>query len=324
MSIGGALLLKLLETALSAAVDDFMKESTHSLIHAFFDRVTQLSTNLGGTEKDRLLKLINEDESVLSALIAQLKRADRRGMLLLGPSGGGKTELFNALTNRISKERRSTIEVDDRFLRLGGKIRSVHDTMGQEDNLTEMFTTISYYEPTTVVFVASYGYLDTVDTGDELRRPPSSGIAPPPGGCYATLPKYLKATREEEFWWLSVFTQFVARPKPNRRVRYIVLAVNKMDLWADKYDAVMDYYKNQKFADKTDGGREKTFVDKLEELAGKVGIAAHKIQVVGVSAYHDNFKTSKSSVKVFKRKATDDSVRIMKAFLAGLMIEGNL
>jgi hypothetical protein len=95
------------------------------------------------------------------------------------------------------------VEVDDRFLRLGGKIRSVHDTMGQEDYLTEMFTAIEYYKPTTVVFVVSYGYLDTIDTRDNLKRPPSAGLTPPAGGIYANLPDFLTDTRKEEFWWLS-------------------------------------------------------------------------------------------------------------------------
>jgi hypothetical protein len=260
---------------------------------------------LTGDERQQIEALLNEDKDAYSRITAQMQPADRRGILIVGPSGGGKTSLFNAMTNRTSKALKSSVEIDEDFIRLGGKVRAIRETPGQIQFGPHIYPAVQLYTPSTLILLVAYGYLDSIGTGDQLQRPLKS---PKP-----TLADFLNEARVEEIEWIKVFTALADPPGPRRKVRHLLLAVNKMDLWGDEQADVMKYYHSDPFP-------------QLLEGLVKKGIAVRNLrpEVVSVSSFYDAFKKIKAPVAGFDRTASEESVKLLKAFLASQMVDGNI
>src|SRR5205823_6548400 len=85
---------------------------------------------LTGRERSRIEALIRGDEKLLTKLAGQLKPANRRGVLFIGPSGAGKTSLINAATNRVDINTPTTVSIDTTFVNLCGSVVALRDTPG--------------------------------------------------------------------------------------------------------------------------------------------------------------------------------------------------
>ena len=132
------------------------------LVDWIVEYVKSQGEQLTAGEKRGLHALFNEDESYYGKLAARLPPADRRGFLIVGPSGGGKTSLFNAMTNLAAKADCSTIEIDTGFIQLGGKIRAIRETPGQFAYARDVWPSVKNYKPSMLIIVFADGYLDTV------------------------------------------------------------------------------------------------------------------------------------------------------------------
>jgi hypothetical protein len=230
--------------------------------------------------------------------------ADRRGILLVGPSGAGKTSLMNAITNRNPPVLKSTTEIDTRFVILAKTMVAIHDAPGHYVIAAEEINeSVERHQPTILVVVLANGFLDSVVTGNALARP-NKPLEP-------TVEEYLKKARDEELEWIKLFTDLVHVPK--HLVKYVVLVVNKMDLWSPEQAAVEKRY---------GAGRE---IDKaLAGLVKKLAIPGQTCQVTYAAATVDMFKARVPPQPPFNRQAATDSLRVLKAFFTTLLLDGRV
>lgn len=293
----------------AAAKTGILEAITKKIAGGGTDAILEMVENLieghGGaltkTERSRVEQLLDEDERLLRRLTAQMKPADRTGILVVGPSGAGKTSIINAITNRVHEDE-PTVSIDKYFVQLGGSIVAVRDVPGTVEHGATVWPAVQKYRPKIVVIVLADGYLDSVGTGNELKRPRRPAVA--------DLETYLTNARQEEIEWLEVFAEAVAPAR--KRTPYLVLLLNKMDLWADRHPDVLKRYQGDEF------------MTRIRNIEKKLLQPGRICQVTTVAAGYDGFKGRVSPRPEVNRKVCNQSIKLLKAFLAGLMVDGNL
>lgn len=193
---------------------------------------------LSDVDKLRIVSIFSEDRSFWSALAAQFKTVRRRGIAIVGPSGGGKTSLCNFLCGRPIAPSHSTAERVGDETRFGARYIRVMDTPGSQFHVnleTETYQFVEEAKIDVLVVVLAYGYLDTIGIRD-LRRP---GMKKP----YTSLERYLDRARREEVEWLQAFAERVEAS--NAKIPYCMVVINKMDHWWPP-DAVLKHYQKGK------------------------------------------------------------------------------
>ncbi len=158
--------------ALKAVTTATATRSTEALLDWVSTAITKAHPKLPKSTRDKVLALIAEENRLYRKLVAQMKPADRRGILFVGPSGGGKTTLMNAITNRTPRQLLSTVAIDNQFVALAGSFVAIHDSPGQRDLYAETINScVAKYKPTILGLVVANVYLDSIGTGTELKRP---------------------------------------------------------------------------------------------------------------------------------------------------------
>ncbi len=121
--------------------------------------------------------------------------------------------------------------------------------------------------------------------------------------------EYLDRARKEELEWLRKFTNLVKVPRP--KVKYLTFIINKLDIWAGDHDNVISRYNT-------------LFSKELERLAEKIAVPNQSFQVATVAATYDAFKQRVAAHVPFSQEVSKDSIRILKAFLAILLLNGEI
>jgi energy-coupling factor transporter ATP-binding protein EcfA2 len=202
--------------------------------------VSEQAAAAGGqfTADDRrtLEALLSDRHSVFASVAAQFKTVKKEGLALVGPSGVGKTSLFNYLRGEaVIAPIESTSERAVKSARFQTRYISVADTPGSKVHVNFRKETGRFVQSKPIdilVLMLAYGYLDTVGLTD-LRRP---GRRLP----YETREEYVQAGRLEELEWIEEFTDRTTPPK--RKIPYLLIVVNKMDQWLPELDAIVQYY----------------------------------------------------------------------------------
>ena len=181
---------------------------------------------------------------------------------------------------------------------------AIRDSPGQVRYAKDVWGSVAKYNPKILVILFADGFLASAKTGNNLRRP---GIRQP---THATLDDFLLATRKEELEWLEEFTYSVV--EPGTPIKYLVLAVNKVELWSSRHPDVLGRYV---------GG---DFQEQFRILTKKIAVPGQTAQAVSVSADYNGFKNKLSPESSFDKTASRTSLRLFKAFLAGLMVDGEV
>jgi hypothetical protein len=306
-SVAIALIGELAKVAALEAAKAFSKKTTEYGTGAVLTWIEHfLKTKrpeLSKEAREKVLHLVADEASFYDKIIAQLKVADRRGIMFVGPSGAGKSSLMNAITNRMPPELKSSTEIDTQFVILAKTLVAVHDVLGQHlVDAKAINESVERHRPTVLAVVMANGLLDTIGTGNELRRPYREPVP--------TMDDYLKATLQEELDWLEQFTKLVHVPSPP--VKYVALVVNKMDHWLPDQSAVDNRY-----------SAEGKIGQAMVPLVKKLAIPGQTCQVTYAAATYDAFKGLPTKA-TFNKQAAVDSVRVLKAFFTTLLLDGRV
>lgn len=232
----------LTKALITGALSEISKRGTKALVEYVLEQVRNDGLVVSKEDAKRVADLLSYQESFASILKAQFKTKNRRGICFIGPSGAGKTELWQDLTSKRSNIRRPTSERDYGQARFGSRIIKVVDTPGSQYHVNidkEVYKHIETNKIDILVLVLAGGYLDTVDMPG-LRRPGETTT-------YKTLPAFLSHNRYEEIQWLKEL--LVQSPPKKLTARHLMVVLNKMDHWYDSRHEVLDYYENKGPAD---------------------------------------------------------------------------
>ena len=234
---GGELLALISKALLSGAVTALSKRTTEGILEWFSEQAKSDGRFLSEKDKVFLKDLPSDDASFWKTMAAQFKLVERKGICLIGPSGVGKTALFNALSGAsLVKPRESTSRRRNVAVRYGTRYIRLTDTPGSVyhvDIEKHTYDIIRAGKIKILMLVLGYGYLETVGA-PPLSRPSLDKKQ------HASLPGYLSATRSEEIKWAREAAKFI--PKVKNKIQYLMVVLNKLDLWIDRFSQTIELY----------------------------------------------------------------------------------
>jgi energy-coupling factor transporter ATP-binding protein EcfA2 len=230
-------LLPLISKALlSGAVSALSRRTVEGLLQWFSEQAEKNGKSLTKENEEQLRDLLEDDSSLWKALVAQLNLTQRNGICIVGPSGSGKTALFNALSGRqVVRPTRSTSQRKRRAARYGLRYTLITDTPGSIYHVNieqQTYEEIRRGRIAVLILVMSGGYLETVGA-PALTRPGSKQV-------HSSVSGYLSSTRSEELSWLEDAANYI--PEVRGKIPYFMVALNKMDLWMDRFEEVSARY----------------------------------------------------------------------------------
>lgn len=261
---------------------------------------------------NKIARMIIGNKPLFLRILAHLKLASSERMLFVGPSGSGKTMLVRSLMRRqlLEDDVLTTTETEHHRAVLNRGKFVIGDAPGQEyfACLSKVWDEVANRTPKILVIVMANGYLDTMGTGYELTRP--KPFAKTERLTFEKPEDFLSYTRQEELEWLKYFNQEVITSKQS--VNYVLIVINKKELWIDDFDTVIKRYK------------EGPIKDLLDEITKKLAQAGQTPQFATLSARFNNFKREIRPSRTFDRDAAIYSVRIFESLLAALLVDGKL
>ncbi len=237
----GAEILGLLTKALlTGAFSQISKRGTQGIIDLVAEEAKQAGNIFLEQDRETTEKLLYGKNRFYDPILANLKLAQRKGIAIVGPSGVGKTSLFNFIAGKpIIRPAGSSSERKHDYTFIGPKKFLVTDTPGsliQVNLAKETFEYIERGKINVLILVMCHGYLDTMGIHD-LRRP---GQREPAN----SIESYLIQSQREEIEWIE---DFVTRAElMTRKIPYIMVAINKMDQWLNYQREVIRYYQEGK------------------------------------------------------------------------------
>lgn len=181
-------------------------------------------------------------------LIANFKIFHRNNVLLLGPTGVGKTQLYKFLTGDNGDSREATRSTAKK--QVMGHRQYLHyiDTPGSRthaDIEEYAFKQSVTGGKTVVAIVLAGGRLENATLGGYYLP----GVAQ--RKRFDTLSDYIVAGLEYERRYLSDLNAWLEENQPaEKNVTYYMILLNKMDIWLDNYQHTLDYYQGKLKADK--------------------------------------------------------------------------
>lgn len=167
----------------------------------------------------------------------------RKTILLLGSSGGGKSQFVDSLAQRKGvRVVPRTHETEPTKINLFDNPIQFRDTPGHinKKQLRRDELDSSVRKPIEgIINVVSYGYHEAPKAGREIAVKNKEIDL-----------NFLKTNRDLEIEQVS---EWITRISPNKNVKWIINLVTKADLWWDEYDDVIEYYENGKFGQKIKG-----------------------------------------------------------------------
>lgn len=225
-------------------------------------------------------------------------RSDR-GVLILGPSGAGKTELFARLGGMPPAE--STVNVESARVRVGDVVAHVRDTPGDIDHILEHALDDIERGARIFLLVFAFGYLESRGV-EPFRRPGVPRTIEP-------MPRYLDFCRKEETQWLQRILD--TNRQPRRPCDRVIVVANKRDLWEEDVLNVERHYHGEMSA----GGHVRQLTD---QLARRWSNRRHAEYLTLACDY--NSMLGKGPSGDWSRERVDDHFRAFRAYL-GLLLK---
>ena len=190
---------------------------------------------------DGLRNLMVDEPGWWNAFKAQFKMFALSKVIILGPSGSGKTSLRDYLDDPKSPPpQESTSQKNSESVLAWSQYIYLTDTPG---SWAHVDSRKQIYEPfgdghTILIIVLGAGFEKTIGIED-LRRPGWTKER-----AVSTLADYHRHCLEEENEYLKMLLEKTETIKD--KFSYIMVVVNKMDLWKESYDNVLAYYDSDK------------------------------------------------------------------------------
>lgn len=162
-------------------------------------------------------------------------------VLVLGASGSGKTQFLNSFLGIPMLEDNRTYVTEKKYYKFenGRKIQFV-DLPG---HITHQAARQQYIDEITknkingIINVVNYGYNDVEENNADVFKAGENEIKP----------TYLNDNRKNE---LNQLNEWLGRIHNGSKPEWIITIVNKADIWFEKKNEVMDYYKNGDYGNK--------------------------------------------------------------------------
>ncbi len=243
------------EVVLEALVKGAASQAGKMAAERVIKAISELSSNSsGGTpviltdqEKATIERLIPYmSTSRWNIFIANLKLVHNNNVLLLGPTGAGKSRLYEFLGEDSLVSNEST-DNDASTGRTKRKKAQGHrqylyyiDTPGSRthsDIERYAYSEVTSGSKTVVAIVLAGGRLENADLGGYYL----------PGAAqrerFTSLSQYIEAALVYERDYLADLEAWLASNSlPEKRVSYFMVILNKMDIWLDNYQNTLDYY----------------------------------------------------------------------------------
>ena len=238
-----SVLLPLLGKAvLGGIVKSVAERTTTGLIHYLRQEAKREGCD-GPELSEELEVLLSDDRSFWKSVAGQFKPTDRKGVVLLGPSGAGKTTVYNYLVgDGMRRVDESTAVRGHTHRRSGWTYSRITDTPGTTHHAEfhkETLSLIKESKAKVLLLVMADGLLCSgADT--QLKRPGRVGSFP-------TRQDLRKYARGEENVWLE--QALAANPGVKKPVPHLMLAMNKLDHWSHRIDGVTKRYTEGEMGD---------------------------------------------------------------------------
>ncbi|WP_425399384.1 hypothetical protein [Aeoliella sp.] len=251
--------------AMDAVVRKVKDDSVEALIEYISDEAKTQNIELTPRDLTTLVGLLSGSEQLIRSLVAKLIPTRFSGVTLCGASGSGKSSICHFyLTGDLMSAGQavSTHETLSKPARQGIWSYEITDTPGQytdDQHAREAEREIEQGKKRVLQLVFAAGHLKTADGRLQDKQRPGHDPA-------TDLVSLLTQTAEEEIEWIDKALKKVGPLGDGNKFDYLMIVINKMDLWFDYYDHVRSYYSGTLNAEPPAGASQHLTVDRCNRL----------------------------------------------------------
>lgn len=261
-------------------------------------------------EIEHLIPYMSETawQEIINKAIANVKMFHSNNVLLLGPTGAGKTQLYKYLTAEHGDSERSSGKSTKGQVRGYRQYLFYEDTPGSRthsDIEKYAYSHAQEADKTVLAIILAGGRLENADLGG-FYLPRTSQREK-----FKTLSEYIEAGLILERDYLADLEAFLNIKRPQQsKVSYFMVIINKMDIWIDSYKNTLQYYQGQLTEDVSATGKSDVQVKYNaalgKEIWGKIQNISRLLCKPGVSP---TIHAVASTYASFPQKAEDSQAQ---------------